>query len=241
MEIKQFIELYKEAFGDAAPMPIAFGYSHTPASEIRSIPRCMVGAISNVRGGEPLTLCAENVKCGGGGLYTQFSHMQERIPTFVSEVEHYKRTPEMVKEYVEALEMKITDKPYLNFRRADQICDLEEVDGILFFATPDILSDLCSWAFFDNNDDDAVSAPFGSGCASIVSLALKENRNNGRRCFIGMLDPSARLLVPENELTFVIPICRFKEMLGTMKDSSLFQHAYSIVKRRINKQLKSHP
>ena len=52
-----------------------------------------------------------------------------------------------------------------------------------------------------------------------------------------MLDPSARPLVPKNELTFVIPVCRFKEMLGTMRDSALFQHAFSIVKKRINGEI----
>ena len=52
-----------------------------------------------------------------------------------------------------------------------------------------------------------------------------------------MLDPSARPLIPENELTFTIPMCRFKEMLGTMNDSALYQKAYSLLKRRINGEL----
>lgn len=100
-----------------------------------------------------------------------------------------------------------------------------------------ILSGLTSWAFYDNNDTDAVSAPFGSGCSSIISFAVRENRTGGRRCFLGMLDPSARPRVPKNELTFVIPTCRFKEMLCTMRDSALFQHVFSIVKKRINGEI----
>ena len=59
-----------------------------------------------------------------------------------------------------------------------------------------------SWAFYDNNAPDAVSTQFASGCSSLVTFAVKENREGGRRCFLGMLDPSARLLVPKNELTF---------------------------------------
>ena len=54
MNIADFIDKYKEAFGDAAPLPIAFGYSNTPASEVGSVPRCMIGAISKVRDGESL-------------------------------------------------------------------------------------------------------------------------------------------------------------------------------------------
>ncbi len=108
-------------------------------------------------------------------------------------------------------------------------------EAILFFATPDILSGLCTWAFFDNNSSDAVTTQFASGCAAIVTFAINENRKNGNRCFLGMFDPSARPLVPENELTFTIPMCRFKRMMETMNDSALFQKAFTIVKKRINK------
>ena len=183
--------------------------------------------------GESLTLSKENVTCGGGGLYTAFAPMQERIPVFVSETEHYKQTPEQVKEYIEGLDIHPAEKPYLNFVRIDRISSLDDVEGILLFATPDVLSGLCSWAFYDNNDEDAVTAKFASGCCSIVTFATRENRNNGRRCFIGMLDPSARPLVPANELSFVIPTCRFREMVQTMEDSALFRKAYSIVRKRI--------
>ena len=237
MTIQKFIQTYREAFGDAAPLPIAFEYSHIPAEEPRKIPRCMIGAISKVREGAPLTLTADNVLCGGGGLYTAFHGMPERVPTFVSQVEHYKQTPEMVKRYVESLSIKKTEKPYLNFIRMDYLERLDEMEGILFWATPDILSGLTTWAFYDNNAADAVCAPFGSGCSSIVSLAIKENREDGKRCFIGMLDPSARPLIPKNELSFVIPKSRFVEMLDTMKDSALFQKAFSNIRRRINGEI----
>lgn len=119
----------------------------------------------------------------------------------------------------------------------DQLATFDEMEGILFFATPDMLSGLCSWAFYDNNADDAVCTKFASGCCSIVTFAVQENQKQGRSCFIGMLDPSARPLVPANELTFVIPINRFREMMQTMEHSALFRKAYSIVKKRINGEI----
>ena len=82
-------------------------------------------------------------------------------------------------------------------------------EGILFFATPDMLSGLATWAFFDNNADDAVSCIFGSGCSSVVAQAVKENRAGGRRTFIGLLDPSVRPHVESNVLSFVIPARSF--------------------------------
>jgi len=235
MSISEFIEKYKEAFGEAAPMPIALGYSDTPASEVGSVPKCMIGRISKVRDGEPLTLCSENVLCGGGGLYTAFRPMPERVPFFVSEIEHYKKSKELVIEYVDSLGISITEKTFLNFVRADKLEKWDDAEAMLFFATPDILSGLCTWAFYDNNSPDAVTTLFASGCAAAVTFAVNENRKSGRRCFLGMLDPSARPLVPENELTFAIPMSRFKEMLNTMNDSALFQKAFSVLKKRINR------
>lgn len=235
MTVKGFIEKYRQAFGEKAPLPIAFGYSDTPVSEIRSVPKCLVGSISNVRHGNSLTLSAENVICGGGGLYTAFTEMPERVPIFVSEVEHYKKTKEMVVDYVQGLNIELTQKPYLNFVRIDNLKEWSDAQALLFFATPDMLAGLCSWAFYDNNSADAVVTQFSSGCASIVTRAISENKSDGRSCFIGMLDPSARPLIPENELTFTIPMCRLMEMLDTMDDSSLYQKAFSALRRRINK------
>ena len=235
MNIQDFIIRYREAFGESAPLPIALGYSDNAVTEIKKVPKCMIGAISKVRYGESLTLCEENVLCGGGGLYTAFREMPDRVPMFVSEVEHYKKSKEMVVDYVKSLDIHISEKPYLNFVRVDKLEDWSSAEAILFFATPDMLSGLCTWAFYDNNSPDAVTTQFGSGCAAIVSFAINENRKNGKRCFLGMFDPSARPLVPENELTFTIPMRRFKEMLGTMNDSALFQKTFSIIKKRINK------
>lgn len=237
MNIQDFIIRYREAFGESAPLPIALGYSDNAVTEIKKVPKCMIGAISKVRYGESLTLCEENVLCGGGGLYTAFREMPDRVPTFVSEIEHYKRSKEMVVDYVKSLDIHISEKPYLNFVRVDKLEDWSSAEAILFFATPDMLSGLCTWAFYDNNSPDTVTTQFGSGCAAIVSFAINENKKRGKRCFLGMLDPSARPLVPENELTLTIPMSRFKEMLKTMNDSALFQKAFSILKKRINRTI----
>jgi len=238
MTPQEFILKFREAFGEAAPLPIAFWYGDTAVNAENRVPRCMIGAIRKVCDGCALTLTAENVQCGGGGLYTAFRPMQERVPTFVSEIEHYKQTPEQVRQYVESLDIEITDKPYLNFVRVDRLTSWEGVEAVVFFATPDILSGLCTWTFFDNDAEDAVVTQFASGCAAVVSFATVENRNGGRRCFLGMFDPSARPLVPKNELTFAVPMSRFKEMLATMSDSALYEHAFSVVRRRINGEIR---
>lgn len=238
MTPQEFVLRFREAFGEAAPLPIAFWYGDVAVNAESRVPRCMIGAIRKVCEGNPLTLTAENVLCGGGGLYTAFRPMEERVPLFVSETEHYKQSPEQVRTYVESLEIELSDKPYLNFVSVDKLDSWEGVEAVVFFATPDILSGLCTWAFYDNDAEDAITTKFASGCAAIVTFATVENRKGGRRCFLGMFDPSARPLVPKNELSFVVPMSRFREMLYTMPDSALYQKAFSVVRRRINGEIK---
>ena len=238
MTPQEFVLRFREAFGEAAPLPIAFWYGDVAVNAESRVPRCMIGAIRKVCEGNPLTLTAENVLCGGGGLYTAFRPMEERVPLFVSETEHYKQSPEQVRTYVESLEIELSKKPYLNFVSVDELDSWEGVEAVVFFATPDILSGLCTWAFYDNDAEDAITTKFASGCAAIVTFATVENRKGGRRCFLGMFDPSARPLVPKNELSFVVPMSRFREMLYTMPDSALYQKAFSVVRRRINGEIK---
>ena len=136
------------------------------------------------------------------------------------------------------MDIRPAAEKYLNFIRIDRVESFERMEGILFFATPDMLSGLATWAFFDNNADDAVSCIFGSGCSSVVAQAVKENRTGGRRTFIGLLDPSVRPHVESNVLSFVIPASRFKEMYQTMDRCCLFNtNAWSKVKERITNSI----
>lgn len=237
MTPQEFILKFREAFGEAAPLPIAFWYDDTAANPESRVPRCMIGAIRKVCNGNKLTLTSENVQCPGGALYAAFRPMPEQIAFFVSQIERYKQTPEQMYAYVESLGIEMTDKPYLNFVCVDQLVSWEGVEAVVFFATPDILSGLCTWALFDNDAEDAIVTKFASGCAAVITFASVENRKGGRSCFLGMFDPSARPLVPKNELSFAIPMSRFKGMLTTMPDSALYQKAFSVVRRRINGEI----
>ena len=235
MDISTFIGNYKEAFGESAELPIVFWYSDVLENQTEKINGCFFKAMQKVRDGETISLNSEVIGCGGGKLYTGFTCMPEHVPTFVSLKEKYKKTPEMVKEFVEQMQIELTDKKYLHFARIDKVTSLEDVEGLFFLATPDILSGLTTWAFFDNNSIDAVSAPFGSGCCSSVSQAVLENRQGGRRTFIGFFDPSVRPYFEANILSFMIPISRFREMYHTMRDCCLFNtHAWGKIKERIS-------
>ena len=234
MDIKTFIQNYREAFGSHAPLPLLFGYSEQPVAETGKIGGCFFKGLLQAREGQPVSLSAEVIGCGGGKLYTGFTDMPERVPGFVSLKEKYKKTPQMVVDYINGLEMERAKKPYLNFIRIDQAESFEGAEGVLFYATPDMLSGLCGWAFFDSNEPDAVVSEFGSGCSTVVSMTVVENARQGHRCFIGLMDPSVRPWVGKNELGFTIPFSRFTRMMETMKDCFLFDsHAWNKVKARL--------
>ena len=233
-DISTFIQDFHEAFGEKATLPILFYYSDTPVSFPEKTNGCMFKLLVKVKEGQDVTLSADTVTCGGGKHYAGFAPLQERVYTFVSEKERYKKTPQEEKEYVERLDVKLTDRKYLNFVRIDRAASFDGMEGLLFFAAPDMLSGLATWAYFDNNAEDAVSAPFGAGCASVISHAVRENRLGGRRTFIGFFDPSVRPYVEANELSFVIPANRFAEMLRTMRECCLFNTtAWAKVRQRM--------
>lgn len=238
-DITTFISKYREAFGEKPELPIVFYYSDTSAGTNGKTGGCFFKCLYAAREGQPISLNAETIGCGGGKLYTGFAPMPPHVPSFVSEKERYKASPADVTECIDKLDIRLTTRKYLNFVRIDKAESLDMIEGLLFIVTPDILSGLAAWAFFDNNSDCAVSCLFGSGCSSVVAQAVRENRLGGRRTFIGMLDPSARPYIGADELSFVIPAVRLPEMLDTIDRCCLSgTHGWTKIKERINGRMK---
>ena len=235
MKIDVFIKNLKEAFGDAIELPITFWYSDEKIADTDKINGCFFKEIASVRQGGLMSLSVETIGCGGGKFYTGFTDMPVFVPNFVSIKERYKETPEMVIDFIEHLGVEKMDKKYLNFARIDKVDSFDNLEGIVFFATPDILSGLATWTFFDNNAEDAITTMFASGCSAVVTQVVNENRVNGSRTFIGFFDPSARPHVEADVLSFAIPMSLLNVMYHTMRKSSLFDtHAWVKIRERIN-------
>lgn len=197
-----------------------------------------MGLFPKVRKGEAVTLADKFLGCGGGTVYMGTGELVDRIPHFVSNIEHYQQTPEMVRDYVEGLHIVPAPKQFINFQRVDSLTSWEGIEGLIFFAKPDVLSGLCAWAFFDDNTESAVVSRFGSGCATLITMAVSENRKtDGHSCFLGGFDPSARIMMPAEELTFVIPAIRLGKMLQTMRDTCLLDTpAWGKIRQRIENE-----
>lgn len=234
MEIKTFIANYREAFGEKTELPVVFWYSDKLENQMEKSNGCFFKEMKKVRDGHTISLNADVIGCGGGKFYTGFADMPAHVPNFVSVKEKYKQTPEMVIEYVDWLGVPRAEKKYLHFARIDKVDTFDSIEGVLFLATPDILSGLVTWACFDNNSEDAVVTQFGSGCSATVTQTILENRKGGRKTFIGFFDPSVRPYFEPDIISYTIPMSRFKEMYDTMRSSCLFDtHAWAKIKERI--------
>lgn len=234
MDPKIFLANYLDAFGPSAALPFVFWYSDTPAGSTERINGCLFKCLPRVRSGEVVSLSAETVGCGGGKFYCGFAPMAEHIPNFVSLKERYISTPEEFLSYIGRMGIRLIERPYLNLARVDRIESFEDKEGVLFLATPDVLSGLTAWAFFDNVSEDSVSTLFSSGCGSAFTFATLENRRGGRRTFLGGFDLSVRPHLDANELMLAIPMSRFREMYATMRQSCLFDtHAWQKVRDRL--------
>ena len=242
---QKFLTLWKKYFNDS-PLPITFYYTDNPASaetvKAGTGPRCVIGALAAVFKGKSLAFDADAVGCPGGKRYLGFA--EELMPNFEyflscgipgkMEGERYKKSPEMVKEYMSkhAPAMKAPAK-YIVFKRWDKLDADDNPDVAIFYAAPDVLAGLYTLASYDEAEQNMVIAPFGSGCASIVQYPFIESKSQHPRAVIGMFDISARPYVDKNVLAFSAPMSKFKRIADNMEESFLITESWRKVQKRI--------
>jgi uncharacterized protein (DUF169 family) len=244
---EKFLTLWKKYFNDAE-LPFTFYYTdeegHAEAVKPGSVPRCIIGALVKVRSGQSLAFDVDSVGCSGGKRYLGFAeNLMPDFEYFLScgipgkmEGERYKKSPEMVKEYMKkhAPVMKAPGR-YIIFKRWDKLDETDRPEVVIFFAEPDVLSGLFTLASFDETEQNMVITPFGSGCASIVQYPYMETKSRSPKAVIGMFDVSARPFVPQNVLTFSAPLAKFSRMVDNMAESFLITPSWAKVQKRIKR------
>ena len=242
---EKFMKLWKKFFNEAG-LPITFYYTDSAVKgeivKLGSVPRCIIGAMVLAQKGQNLAFNGEGVGCPGGKRYLGFS--EGLIPNFEyflscgipgkMEGERYLKTPEMVKEYMtkHAAPMK-APAGYIVFKRWDKLDKNDNPEVVIFYATPDVLSGLYTLAVFDEIEQDAVIAPFGSGCGSIIQYPYVEGKADRPRAIIGSFDPSARPFLEKDILSFAAPMNKFQRMVNNMEESFLITDSWRKVQKRI--------
>ncbi len=240
----KFITLWKKYFNNAE-LPLTFYYTDTEGrAELAapgSIPRCVIGAVSGIRKGQPLCFAAESIGCFGGKRYLGFSEkLAPDFEYFLScgipgklEGERYKKSPDIVRELVKNAPVFKAPARFIVFKRWDMLESEDEPDVVIFFAKPDVLSGLFTLANYEESDPNGVFAPMGAGCNTIVQQPYLEIGKKRPRGVIGMFDVSARPHVGKDELTFSVPMEKFVNMVENMDESFLITDSWKKVQRRI--------
>ncbi len=241
---ESFLNSWKTYF-TGAELPFVFYYieqedfaEHVPASTTH---QCIIGALSKVRRGVPLCFETGSIGCFGGKKYLGFSHdLKPNFEYFLScgipgklEGERYKKSPELVKEFLRTTKTFEAPAKYIVFKRFDQVMETDNPEAVIFFANPDVLSGLFTLTNYDEAGPNGVFCPFSAGCGSIVQYPYLENKESRPRAVIGMMDISARPYVPKDTLSFAVPMNKFISMVGNMDESFLITHSWEKVKRRI--------
>jgi hypothetical protein len=227
-----FTDRWRRYFGDA-DLPIAMYYTDHVGAEVvasgEGASRCLICNVADVLAGHTYIYNAKAPGCPGGKRYTGFTEqLRPDFEYFLScgipgkmEGERYKQTPDLVRAYLAQHPPFAAPGSSLVFKRWDNLTADETPLAAVFFAAPDVLAGLFTLANYDVEDPYGVVAPMGSGCASIVAYPYAESRSATPRCVLGMFDISARPCVPEDVLTFAVPMARFEQMIRNMDESFL--------------------
>jgi len=239
-----FLERWSKYFGQQ-DLPIGYFYSdrvsEKDAAGSASVHDCLIGNLGRVQEGHPFVYDASTPGCAGGKRYTGFSRtIGPDFEYFLSygipgelEGERYKKSPELVRQYVDANPVFDAPGKFLVFKRWDKLAQGEVPLAVIFLATADGLSGLFTLANYDSADPTGVIAPMGSGCASIISYPYREARSKSPRCVLGMFDVSARPCVPADRLAFTVPMGRFEQMVRNMDESFLITESWNAVRSRL--------
>ncbi len=228
-----------------ADLPLAFWYTDEPqAPAAHERARCVVCELSRARAGERLWLDAECTLCGGGKRYLGFvSELRPGFEHFLSkgipgkmEGERYKKTPDIVRKMMADSPGFESPGRYIVFARWDLLEEADQPLAVIFFSPPDVLSGLFTLAGYDEPGRDAVTAPFGAGCDTIVQAVVLEGRSPRPRAVLGMFDVSARPCVPPDALSFAAPWEKFIRMVENMDESFLVTASWEKVRERIRRR-----
>ena len=241
---EKFIQVWKRYFG-AADLPMVFYYTDTPMGEelIQSSSghRCIMADLAKVFTGRSICFNADSFSCFGGKRYLGYSQeLMKNFEYFLScgipgrlEGERYKKTPELVKDFIEKAPKFEAPGKFIVFKRWDKLQESDELDVVIFFAPPDVLSGLFTLANFDVSDPIGVICPFSAGCGSIVQHPYLEKESDRPKAVLGMFDVSARPYVSADVLTFSIPINKFVTMIDNVEKSFLITQSWSKIQSRI--------
>lgn len=203
---------------------------------------CLIALLAAASKGRTAVFRAETAGCNGGRVGLGFAEMEaEHISHFLStgskttQGEFYKKSPELARCYVDSLPCT-QPKTYLVLKPLDHVCDGEEPVSVIFLVNAEQVSALATLANYDCPSGDNVQLRFGSGCAQAILYPMCDSEAGRNVCTLGLTDPSSRLPLDKDLLSFSIPYPRFLEMEANAEESFLTKHTWAKLKSRIESE-----
>jgi len=242
--MKETFERFVEAF-EMPEYPVLFGYSDDLPAGTLLPPMgehvCIFALLARTRKeGNPVAFSRSHHGCRGGGYYLGFlDKPREGIEYILScgipgqiEGKRFLKTPEIARSRFAQGGGPSAPKKFALFTRADRAQHGEDPEVVIFFAPPDILGGLHVLANFDR-EDEAVIAPFSSGCCAVVTHPLREGARADARAVLGLFDLSARPYVQRDVLTFAVPYRMYLRMAENVPESFLATKTWGVIRKRV--------
>jgi hypothetical protein len=147
----EFLDRWNKYF-KGADLPFAFFFSNDEgyAGNLRPVQGyvCMIGQLAPVLKGKTVSFTGETIGCFGGIRYAGFPAPEfPGFKYFLScgipgehEGERYKKTPDLVEQYVKDMPAPQAQGKYFVFKRWDRLDEDDDPQAVIFFATPDVLA-----------------------------------------------------------------------------------------------------
>ncbi len=206
---------------------------------------CVISLMTAAARGKTAAISRETMGCPGGISGLGFGCGWENIPGgfdyFLStgrgegfpEGEGYKKTPELVSTFREAVPLADIPFTYVIFQPLTRLAPGEQPVLVTFYATADQLSALTVLANYGLPGNENVITPMGAGCHTVVLIPYHESQQERPRAVIGLLDVSARPFVDADLLGLTVPWAMFQQMEEDVSGSFLDRPAWAKVRARI--------
>lgn len=240
----RFIGLWKRFFNDAS-LPLTFQFTDNAAKAPKARKskghRCIIADLGLVKRGKSLLFDSENLGCMGSRRYLGFAKtLCPEFNYFLScgipgklEGERYKKSPEVVGEFMRMSTFIEAVKSHVVFKRWDMLVEDDEPEVVIFLERPDVIAGLFTLSNYDRSEAFGVITPFGSACMSTMMYPLLEGRSENPRAVLGLWDPSARPFLPPSTLSLSLPFKRFLTLLEYMEESFLSTPTWEMIQHRI--------
>lgn len=201
---------------------------------------CVLGKVRRARREKKAAYFDESrYGCPGGAFFMGFKPGYEPFePSLIStgiqdkfEGERYVDSPETGKVFYDGFEPPGAAGPVLVIQPLSLFKEGEQPELVAMFPDRNALVGLTALTTFVTGDPEAVRAPFGVGCCSLISWPRKYLLQGKHQAVMGCFDINCIKYLNREELIYVVSFGLFEKMLAQWPESLLGTRAWQRLNR----------